>query len=1214
MPSPTPLQPGFMLLQGNKLEELRDLLSQWLTKHPLQPLENEHILVQSNGIAQWLKMALARQEGGSGIAAAIQVNLPGRFIWQAYRSIFANLPKISPYDKAPLTWRLYALLNNWPQLEAKLTQLGEDPSRLKPLASFLAQDNHPRRLHQLAANLADLYDQYQVYRADWLAAWQRGEDVLIKATGVKEALADKQTWQASLWRLLLNEITHDPKLPNTANNPWAKASRAQIHQAVIEACQTFSPSQRPAQLPRRVVVFGISSLPRQTLDLLHALAPFTQILVFASNPSHHYWGDLIEGKELLKREYQRSSKRKIASNLNPEELHLAGNPLLASWGKQGRDYLHLLDEQDQPATYRDLFNTIDIYSSPLVEGSPPRLLNQLQDDIYELRSLAERQSLASKINPAEDTSLEFISAHSPLREVEILHDQLLHAFTQAKATGQALAPREVLVMVPDINHYAPAIQAVFGRYANKYTNKTGKNDPRFLPFHITDQSQRQQNTLLLALEKLLQLPSLRFSVNELLHLLATPALRARYQITEADLPKLTDWITGANIRWGLNGQQKTHLGLPAQEQNTWLFGLRRLVLGFASGDAPAWQGIEAYSEVGGLEAALLGPLAQLLHDLTHYLQLLQTNKTPTQWLVILQELLQKFFTATSSADTWALTNLETQLENLSQHWHYASFSEEPLPLAVIAEEVLASLDQPSLSQKFLGGSINFATLMPMRAIPFEQVWLLGMNDGDYPRSVAPTDFDLMAQDYRPGDRSRREDDRYLFLEALLAARQKLVISWVGKSQRDNTARPPSVVVSQLRDYLAAGWQLAEGEGEGEGEGGEQLLAALTQEHPLQAFSSAYFLQAANLSQQSLFTYAHEWQALASHQLANPAPASQPLVNLPFWLPDADLTLNQLNTFLRCPLDALYRQRLEIYPNEDFTLPEEVESFAFDGLQKWHLTQQLINTTFKAGISAEQHQQEVDAQLAKLTRQGVFIDGAFGSLLSQQVSQPLPEMFAAWQEKLSGLSPLAALTGQLPVAIHSPQQIAEVTLSLHCPNLYSDKANNQEITQLLVQASAALEGQSKSTYRWRNITLAWLTHLAAQALSQQPVTSYLITAKGEVSFAPLAQEKAQAHLTQLVGYWAQALQAPLPLALNAAVNYLYNSPEITQHAKAHAHKSQEELLALQVAATQRGYLADLTNTPYLGQYFASAEELIATANFNQLVEAIYQPLISAIKNN
>lgn len=219
-------------------------------------------------------------------------------------------------------------------------------------------------------------------------------------------------------------------------------------------------------------------------------------------------------------------------------------------------------------------------------------------------------------------------------------------------------------------------------------------------------------------------------------------------------------------------------------------------------------------------------------------------------------LLQVFFLAETEHDEFLLM----QLQELRDRWLEVCEDvglQDLLPLTVVREAWLSGLDQGKLSQRFLAGSVNFCTLMPMRAIPFRVVCLLGMNDGEYPRAQQPLDFDLMASDYRPGDRSRREDDRYLLLEALLSARDQLYISWVGRSIRDNSERPASVLIGQLRDHLAAGWHLA-GVDEGQ-QTDERLLHALTQEHPLQPFSPRYFQKGS-----ALFSYAHEWQLLHQH--------------------------------------------------------------------------------------------------------------------------------------------------------------------------------------------------------------------------------------------------------------------------------------------------------------------------------------------------------------
>ncbi len=1152
---------GLMIIQGNRLEDLRSLMVNWMQRHPLHPLENDVILVQSNGIAQWLKLALAAPPGdtggGCGIAAAIDVKLPGRFIWQAYRSLLDDLPQSSPFDKEPLAWRLYQLLGQLDQLAPPLA----DPAALAPLQGFLADAADARQRYQLAARLADLYDQYQVYRADWLSAWEQGADDIVTPRGERRPLDPEQRWQPCLWRALTASVAADAGL---GDGPWASASRATVHRAALAAARAMAPPLRPILLPRRVIVFGVSCLPRQTLEVLEAVAHLSQVLLFVSNPSQHYWGDLIEGRDLLRRDYQRNRARKLPPELDPAALHLHGHPLLAAWGKQGRDYLHMLDERDQPDRYRQHFGgRIDLFSPP---GSAT-LLQQLHDDLLELRSLAERQALQSRIDPKQDDSLRFTVAHSAQREVEILQDQLLASLARAQECGNALLPRDILVMVPDIDDYAASIQAVFGRLSPA--------DPRYLPFHISDQGQRHRNPLLIALERLLQLPRWRFAVSELLDLLDIPALRGRFHIDAAELPRLRQWIQGANIRWGLHGSQRNSLGLPdGVGQNTWQFGLKRMLLGFAAGRSGAWQGIEPYDEVGGLEAALVGPLVTLLQRLEQTWLELPQPRAPAAWAAYLQRLLDDYFLVTGPADSRAIGDMQTALEQWLEACEQAGIRDESLPLEVVREDLLARLDQPTLTQRFMAGAITFATLMPMRAIPFRQVWILGMNDGDYPRSTTPADFDLMRRDYRPGDRSRRDDDRYLFLEALLSAREKLTISWVGRSIRDNAARPPSVLVGQLRDHIAAGWQLSRPPGHAGGSDPEALLQALTTEHPLQPFSRRYFESGRATG---LFTYAHEWRAVHGTRQAAASAAALPPRPL-----EAPITLQDLARFLRQPVSHFYAYRLGVaWHREDETVEDE-ELFALDGLGRWARQEALLQQLARA-LAADAHADPVlclQRAAAQLGRAGQLPLPPFTEHFSAALCDGLRETAQRYQALL----------------LEYDQPLAQQAHRWDCPDgsrfeaTLSDLRGNagQPVIRLALQASRLRAGQD---LQWHHLARQWPAHLAAQL--QQETATLILAPDTELTLPPLTPAQARRHLDELLEAYCSGLLGPLPLPCKTAFAFLNEGRPEEMYEGGHNRQGERQ------------------EHPGLSRFWPDYAALAADPRFADLSERIYAPLLRAL---
>ncbi len=1088
-----PIEPGLMVLHGNRLEDLRDLLAAWLARAPLQPLEDELMLVQSNGIAQWLKLALARPpaDGGLGISAAIEVQLPGRFLWTAYRAVLGRdaVASTSPFDKSRLVWRLLRLI---PQ------HLDDDG--FAPLRDFLRAGTGSHdllRQYQLALQVADLFDQYQVYRADWLDDWERGNDVLRDdLRGNAPSIDANQRWQPQLWRLLQADV----------GGAEHARHRAAVHHAFIARIATLT--ERPSLLPRRVVVFGISSLPQQTLEALTAMARFSQVLLVVANPCRHYWADIIEERELLRAEHRRqASKPGLPAQPRYEDLHLHANPLLAAWGKQGRDYIRLLDSFDQPDRYRQKFNaigrSIDLFQDVGGDG----LLQQIQQAVLDLAPLpgepAQRKSWRNG-----DASLRFHVAHSPQREVEVLHDQLLALFEQSSRDGQPLAPRDVIVMVPDIQTYAPHVQAVFGRLP--------ATDPRHLPYSVADQSSRTSAPLIVALAQLLTLPESRFAVSDVLDLLEVPALRNRFGIAADDLPTLRRWIEGAGIRWGLDGAQKSSLDLPALEQNSWRFGLRRMLLGYAVGDGETLDGIAPYPEIGGLGAALLGPLSDLLDQLETYWRLLRTPATPDTWAERLHRLLDRFFDHADSEDAMRLNRLHDALDVWLDACAEAAFG-EALPLAVVREHWLQAIDENRLSQRFMGGAVSFGTLMPMRAIPFRVVCLLGMNDGDYPRRQTPPDFDLMAQagHQRPGDRSRREDDRYLFLEALLSARDALHISWVGHSARDNSALPPSVLVGQLRDYLAAGWHLA-GEAADAPDAGKHLLAALTTEYPLQPFSRRYFEAGHD---PRVFTYAREWQQAHRIDVAQPDTGE-----LPPWVPDTALSLGQLQRFLAKPVAYFFNQRLKVYFTETADDALDEEPFGLDGLQHYDAIRRVLQAVLEADPDIPPDHVAATA-VRRLGEEGTLPPGGFGATLQESIAAQACRLAGLWQAACQRWQP-----HQEKFELRHAHD--DLLLEDWLTDLRHD-ANGQYRRLELVNGNLL---DKNGVLRFDKLTQAWVTHLAANA-NGLPLQTQLIGIDSQPAFAALPREQASMLLDALLDALRQSMQSPLPIARKTAFAWL-----------------------------------------------------------------------------
>lgn len=1184
------LPTGLMLVHGNEPERLRDLIVNWISQHPIAPLEKEMLLVQSNGIAQWLKLAFAAdpQDGGCGIAAALEMSLPSRFLWAVYRAVLGEkaVPAVSPFDKSRLVWRLMRML------PALLDEPGYEP-----LKRFMAHDEEQRKCFQLAQRVADLFDQYQVYRADWLAAWAAHDDVVIDARNNRIALADDARWQAALWRALLADVSERAPegLEGIDGSAFAQTGRAAVHDRFMQRAQSWQEGDaRPRGLPRRLVVFGISSLPRQSLEVLAALARWSQVLLCVHNPCMYYWADIVADQDLLRARHARQRRRAGApAVLDDSQLHLHAQPLLAAWGKQGRDFIGLLDEYDSDEareTYTPHFTRIGQRIDLFDGGEAHTLLQQLQDDIRDLRPLPETRKHWPAVDPQVDDSIRFHVAHSAQREVEILHDRLLAAF----AADPALRPRDVIVMVPDIEVYTPHIQAVFGLVDG--------DDPRYIPFSIADRAQRAFDPLIGALEMLLSLPHARVTVSDVLDLLEVPAVRSRFGIDAEDVPTLRNWIDGANIRWGLHAQQRASLGLPQGEEdsapNSWMFGLRRMLLGYAAGErALAWRGIEPYAEIGGLDAALLGPLTRLVDALDNAWRTLSEAATVDDWCVRLRALKATFFAADESEDAYTLERLDNALQTWRDACNEAALT-QTLPLAIVAENWLGQLDGGGLAQRFFAGAVTFATLMPMRAIPFRYVCLLGMNDGDYPRSRTPLDFDLMRRDYRPGDRSRREDDRYLFLEALLSARDHLHISWVGRSVTDNTPRPPSVLVGQLRDHLKSGWRL---EGE-EADKPGKLVDALTIEHRLQPFSADYF--PADPHDAPLYTFAHEWSRPAP--LASATRSDEPLSAQEREEP---LSIRELGEFLRDPVRGFFRQRLRVGLEMRDEASENHEPFEVDALQAWQLQDELIRAQLRA---MERGEDDLDAvaraQLERMHRSGDLAAGGFGEVIGEELLEPMEELFGEYRKALARWPTPLAHQYEIRLDAHHDGRVLELRDWIDDVRAGEGGA----LGRVMLDAGTLIKDNK---YRGDRLVAYWVAHVAAQ-LAAGEVTTVIVSKVGVAEFAPVAPDVARAWLLDLLAAWDEGSRRPLPLAVKTAFAWLRKLP--VDFAAGAGEIPAEAWDAARTAFEGAARLAGERDTnPYLRRAFPDFDALIAGDEFVALATSLLMPVqrapLSSSKN-
>ncbi len=791
-----------------------------------------------------------------------------------------------------------------------------DNPALQPLAKYLKGDSQERKRYQLAQQLAYLFDQYMFMRPDWLEAWQ--QNALIKSPQKNEVAVSTELWQSALWRQLIESL--DPEASKHRGQCWLEA----IHELKTRRVGDFK-----GLLPERISVLGINTLSPMYLGYLQALSRHIQVHFYLLNPCQEFWA---ESNKAVKAQLNQQSTQHFSVNM-PDDLPI--NPLLGMLGQQGRDFQVLLLEQQA--------NEIEISSFDGTEVTGDvSLLAQLQNDI-----LLNRAGDAAFELAENDLSLTIHACHTRMREIEVLKDQLTACFD----TDEALDLRDVVVMAPDIQLYLPYIDAVFDD----------------IPYAVADRSLRQTNQLLDILLRFSELSQSRLIWHEVLAILEEPVVRERFGLFEADMLIVKHWVEVTRIRWGESAAHRDELGVGGFSENSWEAGLERLLMGYAvPTDDEFSDGILPYSDIEGSQAQVLGGFHAFFKLLKKARRTFSNDRTLSEWLALIRDYSAQLLTENNDLkDQWSgLRELFESLEESSQ------IHSQTITLDVFSDHLKSMADEQKTATGFMRGQLTFCSMLPMRAIPFSTIALLGMNEGEFPNVDGRAAFDLMDMEFRRGDRSRRADERYQFLEILVSSRKQILISYLGRSIKNNDEIPPSVVVSELLDTLQQYYQLPQ----------EKLLT----KHPLQAFHPRYFLPDSDLFSYSK-TAADVATALQKNQLGKHDFWWQGELQEPD-TPDDDMLvdLEDLFQFYAQPQRYFVDKHLQLRLQNNQEIAKDTEVFDLDSLESFSVNQEWLGRHFD---SAEQESVNLE-YLKRIRAEGRWPPGPLGDKLFSEMGEEL----------------------------------------------------------------------------------------------------------------------------------------------------------------------------------------------------------------------------------
>ena len=1085
----------FHLTFSNRFEILLDSLLDQLGAEQPGPFGQRQVVVPSSALRRRLELAVADREG---VSANLRCDYLAQWLWQQIGRV-VPVPQSSPFALAVLAWRIHGLLDRAHEHGAWVAQHPRLARYLEPADA--------RMRFELAERIARVFDHYLTYRPRWLDIWASARGSVLEA-GASAVEREDEAWQAALWRRIRDSLALRNEHPA---------------QVFLRRVTAMSAAELAAVgLPATVHVFALPALPPLYLDMLRELARVVDVRVYVLNPCREFWFDIVDARRLSWLAAQQK-----------DMFFETGNSLLAAWGKQTRAHIGLLFEGEH-----------QVEEDAAFAPHPARhLLARLQNAILDLQQLAP----ASVRLAASDRSIEVQVCHSRTRELEVLHDRLLGLFKLHANTPDALRPSDIVVLMPELEQAAPLIEAVFGTAPHE----------RRIPWRITGLGGTQDNALARVLDQALQLAASRFPASRVFDLLQQVPVAAHFGLDAGELETIHAWMRAAGVRWGLDAASARSEGeegrgadvIDPPAAHTLEEGLHRLFLAWAAGSAAqhaAFAGRIGAAAPEGQAALALGRFWRYVDSLRVLRAQLQRPHSGTAWREVLNDALECLVgdrAQYADAQREVRAAIATLADNIA-----AADLEAPLPLAVVHPALLALLDDPARGG-VPGGTVTFSALSALRGLPYRVVCLIGLDQGAFPGSDRAPEFDLMAARPQAGDRQRRLDDRNLFLDLILSAREVLHLSYVGRSVRDGSELPPSVLVDELLDTLASA-TAAEAD---QPQALEEARARLLLEHPLQAFAADYFI-AAERTDARLTSFNTDYAlALASRLRAAHEPLSSNAAGLP-----------------RAAGDDVDDEPAESDANDDasvggdddspfFATPLPAPEAAWREVDVLQLTRFLANPCRyllgnRVGLELPEAEEELDDVEPMLP------DWPARQALAQRLLPVLQAHGApVTANALTELWELARAGGEYPAG-----SIGELALERELSSLQAFAQRQHELLQgehlapHLVRFATTLDGEDwtlsaaftdlhaggylHARYddsRVGDYLATWLAHLL---LCAAPPAAALASARGlsrngEFQFRALAPARAQAELQGLLAFYRAGLTQPVHFFPKSAWAYM-----------------------------------------------------------------------------
>ncbi len=561
--------------------------------------------------------------------------------------------------------------------------------------------------------------------------------------------------------------------------------------------------------------------------------------------------------------------------------------------------------------------------------------------------LTAESGISLHTNDGSIPGIEIHSCHSPLREIEVLHDALLRLLE----SDEHLQPDEILVVTPDLEKYLPHIHAVFGN-----------PEPGLpaIPYHAG--SSGGSSLMDRALLHLLSMPGSRFGFNDVMDFFLMDPVLDKFGLTESSASLVREWMKENHVYWGFNAEHRMEWNQPGSDVQTWKAALRRGWLGQMMATAPgefARNTLLFPAITTSEERESWAAFSAFMEKLHQTAQEAKGQKSAAEWCDLVDLWCDRFFSPRSLMDYKRAGGSGTDRIRESAK---LSGLDHNIPFQLIRSDIEEQMNRKTSGRARLHRGVTFSNMVPVRSLPFKAIALIGLNEGAFPRKENTPEYDLMGQQPEPTDRNHRNEDKNLFLESLLAAETYHYCSYIGQSAVDNEPIPPSPILSGWVSFLSELTGLDE----------DQII----QKESLSLFSLNNYKNRKSYSKLGFLSATAvnaAWERFAFDGLE---PDDEPVLPLL-------VTAQEFCSFFANPVKAFARNRLEARLTGE---EEERDEFTISGLEK-HLLYQRVFAWF-----TEEQRREQDIR-GLLLNSGILPAGWPGERLAHEIVSSVQESIA-----------------------------------------------------------------------------------------------------------------------------------------------------------------------------------------------------------------------------